>query len=144
MLTYSRLRALALTILGLICLSAAWNPLRAVEATAGEPALCAGEHYGMWHADEAKFTIDKVDDHGKFTGRVELLDGVYRGDTFAITGETTCDGGIEITRTGLDQVSKAEAPELEAHHFVWRGKTYIAATNAKLLFELRLWNPKQK
>jgi hypothetical protein len=103
-----------------------------------EKLIRTGEHYGMWHADEAKFTIDKVDEKGKFSGNVELLDGLYKGAKFDFTGELTEDGAIQIKRSDCDQVCKAEAPEQIGHHHVWRGKTYIAETKAKLLFELRV------
>ena len=37
-----------------------------------------GDYYGRWHSGGAKFTVDKVEEKGKFSGRVELLDGIYR------------------------------------------------------------------
>jgi hypothetical protein len=92
----------------------------------------------MWHADEAKFTFDKVDEKGKFSGSVELLDGVYKGAKFDFTGELTSDGATLIKRSDCDQVCKAEAPERIGNHDIWRGKTYIGDTKAKLLFELRV------
>ncbi len=112
--------------------------LGSVRAADEESLLRAGDHYGLWHADEAKFTIDKIDDKGKFSGSVELLDGAYKGAKFDFTGELNEDGAILLKRADGDQVCKAEAPEMVGFHRVWRGKTYIRETKAKLLFELRV------
>ena len=110
--------------------------------TAAEKKLLlrAGDHYGLWHSDEAKFTVDSVDDNGKFSGHVELLDGLYKSATFDFTGTLRDDGSLVPKRTGCEQVSKAEAPESPGFHNVWRGKTYIADTKSRLLFELRVRN----
>jgi hypothetical protein len=111
---------------------------QAVHAADNEFLIRTGDYYGLWHSDEAKFTIDKVDDKGKFSGNVELLDGQYKGAKFEFTGEENSDGAITLKRTDSDQVAKAEAPESPGFHHVWRGKTYIAETKAKLIFELRV------
>jgi hypothetical protein len=111
---------------------------QALHAADAEFLIRAGDYYGLWHSDEAKFTIDKVDDKGKFSGHVELLDGEYKGAKFDFTGEENSDGAISLKRTDADQVSKAEAPESPGFHHVWRGKTYIADTKGRLMFELRV------
>jgi hypothetical protein len=116
---------------------------QALRAAEKEYLIQPGDHYGLWHSDEAKFTIDKVDDNGKFSGHVELLDGEYKGAKFDITGEENGDGAITIKRADADQVCKAEAPEAPGFHQVWRGKTYIADTKAKLIFELRVRKKKE-
>jgi hypothetical protein len=111
---------------------------RTLRAGAAEKLIYAGDHYGLWHSDEARFTIDKVDDNGKCSGHAELLDGEYKGAKFDFTGEVHKSGAITLKRSDADQVSKAEAPEVRGFHQVWRGTTYIADTNAKLIFELRV------
>jgi hypothetical protein len=84
------------------------------------------------------FTIDSVNDNGKFSGHAELLDGLYKGDRFDFSGKLYDDGAITLKRRNCDQVSRAEAPEFPGFHNVWRGKTYIAETKARLIFELRI------
>jgi hypothetical protein len=76
---------------------------QALQAGDGEKLIYGGDHYGLWHSDEAKFTIDKVDDKGKFAGHVELLDGEYKGAKFDFTGEINNDGAIVLRRTDADR-----------------------------------------
>ena len=122
-----------LTAWSLVSVAPAVSP-----AADNEPLLRAGDHHGLWHSDEAKFTIDSVDDRGKFSGHVELLDGSYKGAKFDITGKLTDDNTLVNKRTDCDQVSRAEAPKVLGVHYVWQGHTYIADTKAKLRFELRV------
>jgi hypothetical protein len=128
-------RVASITIFGAILWLGVQPALRAADK---EYLIRPGDYYGLWHSDEAKFTIDKIDEKGKFSGHVELLDGEYKGAKFDFTGEETEDGAITLKRADAEQVSKAEAPELPGFHHVWRGKTYIADSKARLIFELRV------
>jgi serine/threonine protein kinase/WD40 repeat protein len=105
---------------------------------AGPGFIRVGEHSGLWHGDETRYDIDKVDGSGNFSGRAEILAGVWKGRKFDFTGHCDLWGAITLRRTDCDQTSKAQKPVLLGDRFVWRGKTYISESHSISDFELTI------
>jgi hypothetical protein len=103
---------------------------------AGPGFIPVGEHSGLWHGDETRYDIDKVDGSGNFSGHAEILAGVWKGRKFDFTGHCDLWGAITVRRTDCDQTSKAQEPVILGDRFVWRGKTYISESHSISDFEL--------
>jgi hypothetical protein len=99
-----------------------------------------GDHVGRWHDDDARFTVENVDENGQFSGRAELLSGTYRGHKFLFTGRIADGGAIELNRTNCKQVSRAKPPTFIGGEYVWKGETRILDVNpiGVFGFELRV------
>jgi hypothetical protein len=102
--------------------------------------ILPGEYYGLWHAEEAKFTIESVAIGNHFVGRVKLLDGTYKDAEFGFTGVLKEDNSLVFERHEEDgvQISKAGPPQLVWSHYVWKGVTLGSGTPAPP-FEFRVW-----
>jgi WD40 repeat protein/serine/threonine protein kinase len=111
---------------------------RAGARSTASPLIRVGQHSGIWHAEETRYDIDKVDSYGNLSGQAEILDGPHKGGKFDFTGQCNGSGAITLRRTDCDQTSEAAAPVILGDQNIWRGKTYIPDTNTISEFELRV------
>jgi hypothetical protein len=92
-------------------------------ARAQGPPLRPGSYDGIWHGDNVRFGVDRVDSKGGFSGRVTFApDSNFPGYRFTYTGRIGPDGSLFVRReTGGVQIARTGPPTQQGPFLVWQG-----------------------
>ena len=117
-----RPRIMPSALLILLALTAVFSSLAAARQPA--PPLRPGAYYGHWANDNVRFTIDRMDPQGRFSGHAAFAyQSNFPGYRFDFTGRLAPDGSLMILRewNGGFQVASAGPPQPDGRFLVWQG-----------------------
>ncbi len=102
------------------------------------PPLQPGAYFGIWHGDNVRFNINRMDRSGRFSGTALFApDSNFPGYQFAFSGRIDPDGSLFIQRqTTGNQIAQAGPPMQQGRVLVWQGIVQGQGLNGPADFQL--------